>query len=162
VAARDVEQGATVSQGIPVSPSMGPTLSAANVPVESMPVDRRVVLISLICVALGGMAALVAQVLMHLIWFITNISFHGLFSFEHGTPPVNNLGSPMGNHLGWWVIIVPALGGVIVGYMARYGSKAIRGHGIPEAMEQVLLNQSRIPPRRRRPAASCARSRWWA
>src|SRR5204863_7641370 len=55
--------------------------------------------------------------------------------------------TPMGNHLGLWVILVPALGGIIVGLMARYGSKAIRGHGIPEAMEQVLLNQSRIPAR---------------
>jgi len=39
------------------------------------------------------------------------------------------------------------IGGIIVGFMARYGSKAIRGHGIPEAMEQVLVNQSRIPAR---------------
>src|SRR4051794_21962061 len=46
-----------------------------------------------------------------------------------------------------WMIFIPIIGGVIVGIMARYGSKAIRGHGIPEAMEQVLLNQSRIPPR---------------
>src|SRR5262249_25742169 len=44
-------------------------------------------------------------------------------------------------------ILVPAAGGLIVGVMARYGSPAIRGHGIPEAMEQVLTNQSRIPPR---------------
>ena len=42
---------------------------------------------------------------------------------------------------------VPVVGGLIVGFMARYGSKAIRGHGIPEAMEQVLLNESRIPAR---------------
>src|SRR5436853_6523497 len=47
----------------------------------------------------------------------------------------------------WWMIFVPIIGGVIVGFMARFGHKAIRGHGIPEAMEQVLLNQSRIPPR---------------
>ena len=46
-----------------------------------------------------------------------------------------------------WMIFVPIVGGVIVGFMARYGHQAIRGHGIPEAMEQVLLNESRIPPR---------------
>ena len=45
------------------------------------------------------------------------------------------------------MVVVPVIGGLIVGVMARYGSKAIRGHGIPEAMEQVLLNQSRIPAR---------------
>ncbi|MFN2546958.1 MAG: chloride channel protein, partial [Myxococcales bacterium] len=55
--------------------------------------------------------------------------------------------SPADNHLGPWVIAIPVLGSVIVGFMARYGSAAIRGHGIPEAMEQVLLNKSRIPAR---------------
>ncbi len=55
--------------------------------------------------------------------------------------------STLANNLGWWVLVVPVVGGVIVGFMARYGSKAIRGHGIPEAMERVLQNQSRIAPR---------------
>ncbi|GAA0723477.1 hypothetical protein GCM10009105_35520 [Dokdonella soli] len=45
------------------------------------------------------------------------------------------------------MIVVPAIGGLIVGAMARWGSQAIRGHGIPEAMEQVLLNESKIAPR---------------
>jgi H+/Cl- antiporter ClcA len=126
---------------------MGPALAAADVPVTSLPVDRRVVIISFVAVALAAVAALVAQVLMRLIFLITNISFHGTFSFARGQLPENTLGTPLGNHLGLWVIAVPVIGGIIVGLMARYGSKAIRGHGIPEAMEQVLLNQSRIPPR---------------
>src|SRR5213076_625318 len=50
-------------------------------------------------------------------------------------------------YLGLWVIAIPVIGGIIVGLMARFGSKAIRGHGIPEAMEQVISNKSRIPPR---------------
>jgi H+/Cl- antiporter ClcA len=54
---------------------------------------------------------------------------------------------PWQHHLGIWVVFVPIAGAVIVGVMARYGSKAIRGHGIPEAMEQVLTNRSRIPAR---------------
>src|SRR6185437_2371122 len=70
---------------------------------------------------------------------ITNLSFYGRFSTEFS--------SPADNHLGLWVILVPVVGGVIVGIMARYGSAAIRGHGIPEAMEQVLYNESRVPPR---------------
>jgi H+/Cl- antiporter ClcA len=147
VSAREVEEGATVREGIPVSPSLGPALAAADVPVEAMPVDRRVVLISLISIGVGASAAVIAWLLLHLIWLITNISFHGSFTFAHGTPPGDPMGTPMGSHVGWWVVIIPAIGGVIVGYMARYGSKAIRGHGIPEAMEVVLLNQSRIPPR---------------
>jgi H+/Cl- antiporter ClcA len=140
VAAREVEKAETVEDGLPISPSLGPALAAANMPVEGMPVDRRVVLISLVAIAVAGVAALVAQGLIWLIGWITNICFHGDFN-------IHDRGTPLGNHLGWWVVIVPALGGVIVGIMARYGSKAIRGHGIPEAMEQVLLNESRVPAR---------------
>lgn len=71
--------------------------------------------------------------------WITNLAFYGRWDFS--------LSSPADNQLGLWVILVPAVGGIIVGIMARYGSGAIRGHGIPEAMEQVLLNESRIKPR---------------
>jgi CIC family chloride channel protein len=53
---------------------------------------------------------------------------------------------PAGSSLGIFIILVPVAGGIIVGLMAMYGSKAIRGHGIPEAMEQILVNQSRIKP----------------
>ncbi len=88
---------------------------------------------------LAVITGFVAQGLVGLIGLITNIAFHGRLSTAFV--------SPAGNRLGWWVVIVPAIGGVIVGIMARYGSKAIRGHGIPEAMEQVLLNESRIPAR---------------
>ena len=70
---------------------------------------------------------------------VTNAAFLGRISTRSVAPAEH--------HLGWLVILVPALGGLIVGLMARYGSKAIRGHGIPEAMEQVLTNESRIPPR---------------
>jgi H+/Cl- antiporter ClcA/CBS domain-containing protein len=90
-------------------------------------------------VVLAIATGVIAQALVALIGVITNISFYGRLSADFV--------SPAGNHLGWLVLFVPAIGGVIVGLMARYGSKAIRGHGIPEAMEQVLLNESRIPPR---------------
>src|SRR5207237_4828731 len=78
-------------------------------------------------------------ILTRLIGFITNLAFYGRLS--------TTFTSPAANHLGAAVIVVPVVGGVLVGLMVRYGSKAIRGHGIPEAMEQVLTNQSRIPPR---------------
>ena len=70
--------------------------------------------------------------------FFTNISFHHQFSFAHSTPATNSYGL--------LVIVVPVIGGIIVGLMAMYGSKAIRGHGIPEAMEQILTNKSKIRP----------------
>ena len=69
---------------------------------------------------------------------ITNISFYGNFSFAPITPAENNLGL--------FVITIPVIGGLIIGLMAYYGSKAIRGHGIPEAMEQILTNKSKIKP----------------
>ncbi len=100
---------------------------------------RRLILISLAAIPLGFAMAGIAMLLVHLINFITNLAFHGTLSWEAS--------SPAGNHLGWWVVLVPVVGGLIVGVMARYGSKAIRGHGIPEAMEQVLENESRIPAR---------------
>jgi H+/Cl- antiporter ClcA len=125
--------------GVPVSPALADTLLAAKVPRRTILVDKRVVLISAISVVLAVAAALIGQILTALIGLVTNISFYGRWSMAFS--------SPAGHHLGWCVIAVPAIGGIIVGAMARWGSAAIRGHGIPEAMEQVLLNESKIPPR---------------
>ncbi len=92
-----------------------------------------------LAVVVGVLAALAANILQRLIGLITNLAFYGRWSTAFS--------SPAQNHLGLAVIVVPVLGAIVVGVMARYGSSAIRGHGIPEAMEQVLLNQSRIPYR---------------
>src|SRR4051795_12070662 len=134
----DVITGAT-TDALPVAPSLAPTLEAARVPPERSLVDMRVVFISFLAVIVAAAAGLVAQALTRLIGLVTNLSFYGRFSTDFS--------SPADNHLGAWVMIVPVLGGILVGIMARYGSAAIRGHGIPEAMEQVLLNRSRIPAR---------------
>ncbi len=90
-------------------------------------------------VGVAIVASLSAVVLLKLIAFVTNFAFFHRWSLEDAVPAQNALGV--------WVIFVPVVGGLIVGFMARYGSKAIRGHGIPEAMEQVLVNDSRIPAR---------------
>lgn len=102
-------------------------------------VDRRVALLGIAAAGLGALAGAVAELLMRLIALVTNLAFFHRLSFAAA--------SPAEHHLGPWLLLVPVLGGVGVGLMARYGSKAIRGHGIPEAMEQVLLNESRIPAR---------------
>ena len=125
--------------GLAVAPTLETSLLSARVPVRGPAVDSRVVTLSAWAIAIGLAAGLVARALVLLIGLITNLSFYGRFSFSFA--------SPAGNALGAAVILVPVVGGVIVGLMARFGSKAIRGHGIPEAMEQVLLNKSRIPPR---------------
>src|ERR1700691_2035126 len=99
----------------------------------------RVFFLSGLAIAIGAVGAIVARLLIALIGLITNIAFYGHFSLAFRSPAANTLG-PV-------VIIIPVVGALIVGLMARYGSAAIRGHGIPEAMEQVLLNESRIAPR---------------
>ena len=124
---------------LPLAPSLDPTLAAAHMPRHFRPLERRVLWICLLAMLLGSAVALVARLLTALIGLVTNLAFYGRISTEFS--------SPAGNHLGLWVIAVPVIGGLIVGAMARWGSRAIRGHGIPEAMEQVLLNESRIPPR---------------
>ena len=133
-----VAAGST-TEGLPVAPSMGPALAQARVPPERALVDRRVVFICALSVVIALAAGVVARLLVGLIAFFTNLSFFGRLS----TAAV----SPADNHLGGWVLLVPIAGALVVGLMARYGSAAIRGHGIPEAMEQVLLNKSRIPAR---------------
>ncbi len=125
--------------GVPIAPALDDTLAAARIPRTTVLVDKRVVLISAISILLAVAAACFAQFLTALIGLVTNVSFFGRWSTAFS--------SPAGNHLGLWVIAIPVLGGIVVGAMARWGSAAIRGHGIPEAMEQVLLNESKIPPR---------------
>ncbi len=133
-----LEQAST-TEALPVSPSMGPALRAVQTPFRSSLVDGRVLFISLLSIFLGVISAFVAKALVWLIGVITGISFFGTLT------PV--LTAPTGNHLGWWVVAVPVVGAILVGLMARYGSTGIRGHGIPEAMERVLLHQSRVPAR---------------
>jgi H+/Cl- antiporter ClcA/predicted transcriptional regulator len=99
----------------------------------------RIVPISIIAVIIGVLGAFIALILLRLIGLFTN-----LFFFQRWD---TTLVSPAGNDLGWIVILVPALGGLIIGFMARYGSERIRGHGIPEAIEAILINGSRIEPR---------------
>jgi CIC family chloride channel protein len=123
--------------GLPVAPSMELAMLNSNVK-RQRPIDSRVLLISLFAIGLGIMASAIAQGLTRLIGLCTNLFFFHRFSIEFVDPG-------QAPDWGLWVIAVPVVGGVIVGIMARYGSKAIRGHGIPEAMEQILTNDSRIP-----------------
>lgn len=126
------------SNKIPVSVSLNSSLDGEGLPLLPVHNKRRLLTISALAIAIAIAISLIAKLLIHLIDLITQISFYGNFSVEDV--------SPADNHLGLWVIAVPAIGGLIVGLMALYGSKAIRGHGIPEAMEQILTNESKIKP----------------
>ena len=124
--------------GIPLSISLDPVLEAENIKPKISQNKKRITIVSGLAVLIAICISFIAKFLVYLIDLITNISFHGNFSIAHGNPADNSLGL--------WVIVIPAAGGVLVGLMALYGSKAIRGHGIPEAMEQILTNQSKIKP----------------
>jgi H+/Cl- antiporter ClcA/CBS domain-containing protein len=127
------------TDGLTISPSLDLVSEAEHVPPEASVVDRRTVKLCVVAIALGVLAAFVAKLLILLIDLITNLAYYHRISADAV--------SPAGNTLGIWAIGVPIAGGLIVGLMARFGSKAIRGHGIPEAMEGVLTKDSRIPAR---------------
>ncbi len=101
--------------------------------------DRRTWMLALMAVVVGAISAPVAYALVWLISVITNAVFYQRFSAEFV--------SPAQNHLGPWVILIPTIGGLLIGLMARYGSEKIRGHGIPEALEAILFGRSRMSPK---------------
>jgi H+/Cl- antiporter ClcA len=95
--------------------------------------------LGLLATAIGATSALFALALLRLIAFFTNVFYYGRWSAASMTPA--------GNHLGVFSILVPVAGGAIVGVMARYGSERIRGHGIPEALEAILVGGSKVEPK---------------
>jgi H+/Cl- antiporter ClcA len=99
----------------------------------------RILPISLLAMLIGVLCAYVALALLRLIGLFTNLFYYGRWN--------TSMVSPANNHLGWYSILVPIAGGVVVGIMARYGSERIRGHGIPEAIEAILINGSRVEPK---------------
>jgi CIC family chloride channel protein len=101
--------------------------------------SRRMLFITAVAVCLGAASAFIAVFLLYLIGFFTNLFFYGRLSIAFVSPASNQLG-PL-------EIAVPVVGGLIVGAMAKYGSERIRGHGIPEALEAILINNSRIEPK---------------
>jgi H+/Cl- antiporter ClcA len=127
-----------VLNSIPISVSLEELLLKEDKTAQKGTDKKRLLFISFLAIVVAMVISGVAKVLVYLINLITNLSFHHEFSIAYS--------SPASNHYGPWVIVIPALGGLVVGLMALYGSKAIRGHGIPEAMEQVLTNQSKIRP----------------
>jgi CIC family chloride channel protein len=98
--------------------------------------DRRIFITSALALIIGITSAYVAVGLVWLINLFTNISFFQQLSGQAALP--------QNNHLGLLVIIVPAIGGLAIGLMARYGSDKIRGHGIPEALEAILIGRSKM------------------
>jgi len=99
----------------------------------------RVIPLSVAAIGIGILSTFAAWALLRLIAFFTNALYYGSASTVFR--------SPAGNHLGWLALPIPVAGGLVVGLMARYGSERIRGHGIPEALESILINGSKVQPR---------------
>src|SRR5215471_12003333 len=97
--------------------------------------DRRIGLVSLLAVVAGILSAGVAWALLRLIALFTNLAFHHRLSVAPAEPD---------GHLGWALLLVPSIGGLVIGLIARYGTDRVRGHGIPEAIEAILFGRSRM------------------
>ncbi|HTN09337.1 MAG TPA: chloride channel protein, partial [Acetobacteraceae bacterium] len=134
---------ATCSEVTTMKPAKPATANAAAEPghppvhyLGDFSVSPRVLLISLMAVVVGTAAVAAGVVLLKLIRLVTNLSYFGQFTLADqklGTSP-----------FGLWVVLIPVAGALIIGFMARYGSEKIRGHGIPEAIEAILLGRSRL------------------
>lgn len=98
--------------------------------------NPRLLLLTFMALFVGVVSALVAKLLLWLIAVMTNLAFFQRFSSATVTPQQS--------HVGVWIILIPAVGGLLTGLMARFGSEKIRGHGIPEALEAILIGRSRI------------------
>ena len=102
-------------------------------------VDNRVWLLAGVSIAIGILGTLLAVILLRFIAFFTNLFYFHRFSIAAV--------SPAASPLGLWMVLVPVAGGVLVGLMARFGSDKIRGHGIPEAIEAILLHRAKVDPK---------------
>jgi H+/Cl- antiporter ClcA len=101
--------------------------------------NARLLLLSSVAILIGIVSAYVAVALLALINFFTNLFFFQRFSIAAASPAMHMLGG--------FVVLIPIVGGLVIGLMARYGSDRIRGHGIPEAIESILINGSRGEPK---------------
>lgn len=115
------------------------TASARSKQLGDFTATPRILFLSGLAVLIGVVASGVARVLLNLIGLFTNIFYYGRLSTAFATPTTARLGA--------WSILIPVVGALIIGVMARYGSEKIRGHGIPEAIESILMNGSRVSPR---------------
>jgi hypothetical protein len=129
------------SAAIPLAPSHSNAPVAHRDRLADFTAGPRLLVLSLMALVVGVISAFVARALVWLIGVFTNLAYYQRFSSE--------LVSPADNHLGYWAVLVPMVGGLIVGLMARYGTDRIRGHGYLgrtgiAAAWQLLLNEEEV------------------
>jgi H+/Cl- antiporter ClcA len=115
------------------------TATHSSTPRRDFSGDVRLLRIAALAAFIGALSTVAARVLLTMIRFFTDLFFYGQFSFAEMAPADNTLGA--------WVIVIPVIGGLIIGLIARYGTEAIRGHGIPEAIEAILFKRSAMSPK---------------
>ncbi|MGE5179825.1 MAG: chloride channel protein [Bacteroidota bacterium] len=101
--------------------------------------DRRLIPLVALAIPIGALCAVLAAALLKLIALFTNVFFFHRLSWAAASPAANTLGP--------WAILPPIAGGLLVGLIARFGSERIRGHGIPEALEAILIGRARMEPK---------------
>ncbi len=115
---------------------MSSTHSSHHLHKRDFAADARLLRTSCIAVVIGCCGTLAAFLLLKLISLFTNLFYYQSLSFS--------VHSPANHQLGAWAVLLPVLGGLIVGLIARFGSEKIRGHGIPEAIEAILFGKSKM------------------
>jgi CIC family chloride channel protein len=113
--------------------------SAVRSQLRDFNADSRMLILSALALLLGLAGAVLAYFLLHLIYAATNLFYFHRFGWQFV--------SPADNHLDWLAVFVPIVGGVLIGLMARYGSDKIRGHGMPEAIEAILIHGAKVDAR---------------
>ncbi len=113
--------------------------SGAAAKLRDYSADSRILYTSALASALGAVSAVAAWVLLEMIALCTNLFYFHRWSFRDVDP------WQAGQH--WWIVLMPVLGGLIVGLIARYLSPKVRGHGMPEAVETIVFNRGRVQPR---------------
>ena len=101
--------------------------------------NSRILYTSALAAVLGAASAVLAWMLLEMISLCTNLFYFQRWSFVERDP------WQAGKH--WWLILMPVVGGLIVGLIARYLSPRVRGHGMPEAVETIVFNGGRVQPR---------------
>ena len=120
----------------PVTPRKTPTRVSRWFREFGKALEPQILVTSAYALVVGFIGGLVAQGLLELIYLFTNLFFYGRWSFA--------VTYPVHNHLGAWVILIPVLGGLAVGVMIHFWEPTLKGHGIPEAMEAVLIGKSMV------------------
>ena len=113
--------------------------SAVRSQLRDFNADSRMIILSALALVLGLAGAVLAYFLLHLIYSATNLFYFHRFGWQFV--------SPADNHLHWLAVFVPIVGGILIGLMARYGSDKIRGHGMPEAIEAILMHGAKVDAR---------------